>query len=129
MDLSKYYRQNYNKEKSLITITWKPATERMSGITFKAILMEILEFIKVEHPRFYLANTQDFLFTIIPDMQEWSNKKFIDEAHQISVQKMAIVLSSDIFAQVSIEQGLGDDSSGMESAYFSSVKDAEDWLK
>jgi len=129
MDLSEYYQQNYNKEKSLITITWKPATDKMSDTAFKAVLMEILDFIKVERPQFYLANTQHFLFTIIPDLQDWANEHFVHEIHQLGVKKMGLVVSASLFAQVSIEQVLNDDGSGMQSAYFPSVEEAENWLK
>jgi len=129
MDLSEYYKKSYNKEKSLITITWKPATDRMSDTAFKAVLIEILDAIKIERPEFYLANTQHFLFTIIPELQDWANKYFVHEIYQLGVKKMGVVVSADLFAQVSIEQVLSDDGSGMQSAYFPSVEKAENWLK
>lgn len=127
--LSLFYQLSYSKEKSLLQIDWTLNTSEMREQDFKDVLLEILEFIKKERPTWYLANTQDFQFSIVPEVQDWANEVFIPQIVELGVKKMAVILSSDIFAQVSVQQVLDDDRSEMQSAYFDKVDEALKWLR
>lgn len=129
MNISIYHQLEYFPDKSLLTITWTTQTMNMTEDDFKQVLLEILAFIKKNKVEWYLADTQEFKFSIIPEVQDWTNTHFLPQIFELGVKKMAIIVSEDLFSQVSIEQVLEDNQSGMQSAYFKTTDEALQWLK
>jgi hypothetical protein len=78
----------------------------------------------------WVGNTAK-LGAIDPDDQTWINEAWFPQLLVKGVKNMAVVVSEDIFGQMSIEDIMGhiDLSTGFESRYFQDVNEAFDWIE
>ena len=68
-------------------------------------------------------------YTISPDEQEKHNNIILPTFQAIGLEQMAVVVSDDLFAQVSISQLLEDDTTASYlTSYFDDVVSAMAWL-
>lgn len=112
-----------------ICITWLPGTERMSEAEFKASILAEQQAVEQVKPKVILADTLNMRYSIAPHLQEWHNGIIFPAFEKAGLQKLAILVSQDIFAQVSIEQLVDDGASHeLASRYFDSREDALKWL-
>jgi len=118
-----------DEEKSLLEQCWTNQEGNMSVEDYKIDMFNYLKFVEKYNIKNALINTELFGFSITPDIQEWIDKNIAVKANCI-VKKIAFVLPSDIFAQVSIQQTM-DEKEGVKYQnvnYFENINDAEKWI-
>lgn len=75
------------------------------------------------------VDMKDFQFTIIPELQTWSNEKIITEFIKGGIKKIAYLVSTSIFTQISVEQAIDEDKTGeFPYKFFDNEKSAKEWL-
>jgi hypothetical protein len=113
-----------------IAIQWHESSEKMSTDDFRGAIIAEKDAIDTVKPRAVFADTLNMRYTITPELQEWHNTIIFPAFEAAGTQKLGILVSQDLFAQISIEQ-LIDDSSveGLQTKYFSSKESALEWLK
>ena len=113
-----------------IKIKWLQASGRMQDEDFKAAILAEKIVIETAKPKYIFADTLDMKFSIYPDLQEWHNKEIFPVFVKVNLRKLAVLVSSDLFTQVSIDQLIGEGKGGeMVTQYFEDEKKAIEWLK
>ncbi len=101
----------------------------INGIKIKWLQAEKIV-IETAKPKYIFADTLDMKFSIYPDLQEWHNKEIFPVFVKVNLRKLAVLVSSDLFTQVSIDQLIGEGKGGeMVTQYFEDEKKAIEWLK
>jgi hypothetical protein len=127
---SKYVIIDWEPSTSIISYIYTPdADERMTGEDFKANMTVYGSLCQRYQPQRLLIDLRNLRFTITPDLQEWTAKEIAPRT--MSLKRIAILVSNDIFAQMSIEQlmeeeGIADKYSA--PRYFNSEVEAKSWL-
>ncbi len=108
----KVYESTYvtlivNEEAQLLKVIWLPATESMQDEDFRKELTAYAEITEKYRPTKSLVDTKFFLFTVVPETQEWINQNIHQRSLQAGIKKFAYLVSEDLFSQVSIELDFG----------------------
>ena len=77
-----------------------------------------------------MFHSKNFEFTISPEIQKWIDEKIFPRYIKAGVKKFAYIMSSDMVAQLSIEQTMEEQqaSQGFQTNYFDNEADARKWL-
>lgn len=128
---SSFLQINPMPEINGIKIQWLADSEKMSTEDFKKEIEEEKKALERAKPKNILADTLQMGFAIPPDLQEWHNNLIFPIFQSIGLQKLAILVSHDLFVQVSIEQLIDEDksSTALKTKYFDSEENAIHWLK
>jgi hypothetical protein len=131
----KVYESNYltlvvNEQTQLLKVLWAPATEDMQDDEFRKELENYAEVAEKYQPTKSLVDTQNFLFTVVPDTQKWVNENIHQRSLRAGMKKFAYLLSKDTFSQISIEQTMeeGNAQEVFETRYFADETEALTWL-
>lgn len=116
-------------DNSLIIQVWNNDNMDMTEDDFKEIMIEYVELIVKNKIKKALVNAQKMNYSIVPELQDWINKEVAPYALPYT-QKVAFVMPSDFFTQVSIQQSMEDAKNVNEhnTQYFESIEDAKTWL-
>ena len=113
-----------------IKIKWQEASERMTNEQFKKEILGEIKAIETAKPKCIFADTLDMRFTINIVLQEWHNAEVFPVFLSVGVRKLAVLVSTDIFAQVAIQQLVEDGSDNkLITNYFETEAAALKWLK
>lgn len=129
-----FLNASFNKEESLLSITWLPSTYEMSGENFKSVFMQIAEFIEKNKVNYWMGYTKDFAFIVPPDLQEWAAQDFNQKVIKAGLQKMAMIVPADIIATVGVKQSIEEmekhqeQEETIETRYFDNPAQAKKWL-
>lgn len=132
--MEKVYESPYcliwaDKERCLIETVRTPDTEVISEEEYKADVLEWSRIVQEYCPKFQLVDERNFHFVLEPSLQQWLNVSLVGPAIRAGMQKVAFVVTSDIFAQISIEQAMEEASgSPLEIRYFEDYDEARNWL-
>ncbi|WP_338765600.1 hypothetical protein WAF17_01980 [Bernardetia sp. ABR2-2B] len=120
---------SYSPETEILELEWLAKTSEMTDKEFQEqVLLENKMLLK-HKPKKILAKTLQMEYTISPDEQEKHNDIILPTFKAIGLEKLAIVVSHDLFTQVSISQILDDDTTaGYQSNYFEDITSATAWL-
>jgi len=121
----------YDEENSILENSWFDS-HMMSAEEYKNELIKHTDFAVEYRPTNFLVNSPDFAFSVDPEIQEWIIKHIFPRSMHPSSKKMAIIVSKDIFAHVSIEQTIDDASDALgkiNTRYFDDVEEAMKWFK
>lgn len=97
-------------------------SDQMSVETYKKEILHQAEYIRKHGVKGVLIDTSNFLFTITPELQEWTASHIIPLVATSNVRKNAFLTSPDLFTQLSIEQTMdevADEDSPIKAQYFS----------
>ncbi len=120
---------SYFSETELLELEWLAATSDMTDKEFQEQVSMENEVLLKYKPKKILAKTLEMEYTIAPEEQEKHNKIILPAFKAIGLQKLAIVVSYDIFTQVSISQIIDDDiTAGYKTNYFDDTNSAMAWL-
>lgn len=124
---------NYDNNQALLTLQWTLNTSSMSPEKFQDLMFEIAHLIGELGAKFFLADSTNFDFVIIPEMQHWVSGGFNDRMGLTGLKKMALVLPQEVFAQVSIVQTIeeiadNDPTDNFEILHTDSLFKAKKWL-
>lgn len=123
-----YAEIHYFPEKELIEQRFLPATINMKIDDFKQEMETFAAYCIKNKVPFHLIDTKQLAFTIEPKVQEWMNTEIFPRFEGIS-KKVAFLIPSDLFAQVSIEQTMSEEESKKyQSAFFDEKTEALKWL-
>lgn len=128
---NKFLTINFDENLSLIDFRWNKKTEDATDSDFKNWNNNIAEQIKKHKPSFVLSDNTNYLFPIIPILQEWSVENVFIPMTKAGVTKLAMILSPEIIAQMSLEQFSREAKMAncdFETKYFIKEKEARAWL-
>lgn len=126
---SEFLRLDFFKENQLIEMNWLVGTETMLKEGYKQEFMNYLDLVLDLHPQKIIADTQNMMFPISVELQEWTNKVVFPPVLKMGLNKAAFVISSDIMNHLSIEQTM-EEVEGMKflTRYFDNKADAKEWI-
>ena len=118
----------YDKAQDLIEYCYKPNKGMLDDVYIKS-MTKYGEATELYKPSKLLVNTVNSLYTIPPELQEWTAKEIAPKT--VCLKQLAFLLPKDIFSQVALEQmldekGISDVYSGIR--YFEDLGEAEKWL-
>jgi len=123
---SEYQNIIFDEKNHFLEIFWGKTD--FSEQTYKDEVIWQLDFILRYKPKSLLIDTQKFFFTISPDVQDWSNREVLPKVLATDVKRIALLISSDLFAQVSIEQQMEDNPEALNLIrYFENYEQARRW--
>ncbi len=109
--------------------TWLPATEDFDDATFQAEASQQTKAALAHRPKAFLSDARDFLFPIHPDLRAWISDHIFRDMRTAGVEKLALLISSDVITQLGIEQLVDDDPvKGFMTQYFDDKDKAEAWI-
>ncbi len=124
-----YKDVSFDSDNQLMIVSWNGATANMEVAEFKNESFEVIDVLKKYKPKRLIVDTQNMQFPLTPELQEWSNKEIIEQFIKQGTQKIATVVSKDLFTQVSIEQAIEDNENPVfPETPFTSVEDAKKWI-
>ncbi len=121
-----YWVFSYDESLKILKTTWKGLD--LDEHIFKEKMQSIAAVVPTHPVAAFLANTLQFNFGISPDLQEWHNDLLFPVFEKAGLKKMAIIVSKDIFSQVSIEQAYDVNTFGFVTQYFETEQEATQWL-
>lgn len=119
---------DYEESNSLLVSTFTEKTVHWNKETYQKEALESVGFAEKYKPKYHIIDTRKFMFTITPELQNWVNQKIMPIYKENGLYKSAIVVSENIFSQVSIEQTIEDMENPAEIHYFDSIEDARKWV-
>jgi len=119
---------SYDREKEFQHQIWKHSED----ITEDEVKHEVnlnAQGTIIHGAKLLLSDTRNFTFTISPELQNWMIDNFFKLIIKAGVKKYAILVSSDLFSQVSIEQTVDENKdNSVITRYFDSEDEAKKWL-
>lgn len=118
-----------SEQNGIMSFTWLPESEHLDDEKIRQEFKKEVEFCGLKKPKGLLIDTRDFGYIIGPDLQVWTDKNIFPAYKEAGVEKIAILVSSDVFASASVEQTMSEDeASTFESRYFEDEGEAQKWL-
>ncbi len=126
---SDYSIFEYDKENSIFSHIFKAGSEDLNTEKFKKEMLTYLEFFEKYKPKKALVNNQEMKYIIVPELQEWHAQNIFPRCIQAGVEMAAMVETSDIFAQVAMEQLMEEETTGgFAVRFFDDADKAKNWL-
>lgn len=127
---SKYETVYYKEELQQFEAIWYETSEKMKDEDYRNELKIQFEFLKKTKIKRVLFHTLDFKFIILPETQVWNNDLLTSTFKEIGVEKVALVVSPDIFTKVALEQTMNEKKDvTFETKYFETEEEARGWLE
>lgn len=118
----------YEAEDDIIVADWKTATSNMQPQGFRASIRMLWAALAEYKPQGMIGETRRFYFTIDPEDQRWYADNIGDQVGR-HTPKVAMIVSSEMIAQMSIEQTIEEDTtSGFTTRYFDNFDEARVWI-
>ncbi|WP_338760721.1 hypothetical protein WAF17_14120 [Bernardetia sp. ABR2-2B] len=126
---SDYLQIDSSDEQKLLELTWLPTTADMTSEEYKNEHVELLKFMLEQKTEKVLGNIKELGFVVSPEVQEWMNINIFAPAMEVGFDKLAVVMSSEFLAQLSIEQAMEEEvGQQITTKYFDNVKEAKEWI-
>jgi hypothetical protein len=125
---SKFISIFYHAESAIVEGIWKESTQNIEDSEFKVDMNEWLNAVKTYQPVNVLANTREYYHSISPKLQLWINENILAHYRDAGVKKLGFVVTSDLFAQISIEQTIEEQEQPFAVQYFENGENAKVWL-
>jgi hypothetical protein len=120
---------NFYPEYDLIEHKWYPNSSEMSEDEFKKEMLVLADVFKQKKPKRVFVNHADFEFIVVPQVQKWVDEHVNWLLVQAGTQKVAFLVSPDIFTRLSVEQTLSEvRSQNLQTKFFEDYQKAMDWL-
>ncbi len=114
----------YNEELNTVCPVWKEAP---TSEEFRLGMNKVIEAMK-EYNTGILKSDTAKIGAMDPEDGTWSATDWLDRAVKVGYRKFAVIISPDIFAQMSVEDTLNQ-VNGVEIKYFPSDAEATAWIK
>ncbi len=117
-------------DNSIFIQSFSEKTEDWEDEEYKEEFKIYASLIEKYKPLYILVDTRKFLFSVIPELQEWQIKVIRPSFINVGVKKAAMLMSEDFFSQISIEQTLEEDEENhtWQTQFFENKNDAMEWL-
>ena len=130
VEQTSFFILSYFSKTELLELEWLEKTSTLTPKNFQEQVRLENEVLLKYKPKKLLAKTLDMDYTISPDEQEKHNEIILPTFKTIGLEKLAIVVSKDLFTQVSISQIIDDDSTDeYQTQYFDDTTSAITWLE
>lgn len=120
---------SFMEEVGLLQKSWTTESDQMNEDTFQSEVTTIAEMIELQKPVGVCDDTTNFLYAITPELQTWVSEAIFPRFIAAGVKKYAIIVSSEMIAQLSVEQTMEEGNAAFQVAYFDHVEKAMEWLK
>lgn len=119
-----------HERNSIFKQTWYSQSANMTDEYYRELALIVVdELRKLDIAKYHLVNTSNFIFPIIPETQKWLANILFPTIAERKGEKMAVIISSDIFAQVSIEQIERENKDAIiKIKYFDNEENALNWF-
>ena len=119
-----YLRVQYNQHTDSVEVTWKtpPTSEE-----FRTGMNQAIDSME-KHQTGSLLSDTTHLGALSEADQQWSYTDWLQRALATGYQRFAVVVSSDIFAQMSVEDTLSQ-VQGVTIQYFDTFAEGQEWLQ
>lgn len=127
----KYADLFFNPENSVIEEIWKAETVDMSDEEYKAYQSDKVVKTREVMPKLFLCNTHNFLYTMVPAMQEWTDEHLNKFWAEIGLEKFAMIMSKSFIEQMALEQTMSErepEDLGYSFRFFDSADLGMKWL-
>ncbi|MDD4964241.1 MAG: hypothetical protein PHI11_10030 [Gallionella sp.] len=125
---SRYLHITYFAGQQLLEATWLSETKRMDTEECKQEFLMYLDAVRKQRPKGIVVDTQNMLFTLCPNVQDWINQTIFPPLLRVGVNKTAFVTSNDFFAQLSTKQVLMEMEGLKRIEYFNNKDAARKWV-
>lgn len=126
---SKYLQLEFYDEHSCIEMNWLPATAKMNEDDYKQEMLNYLENIRHYLPTKVIVDSRNSFYPLHPALQEWMDTTIFPPSLEIGLNKAAIVESTDMIHQLSVEQVMEEKNSSLfMTRYFKTKEEAKEWL-
>lgn len=113
-----------------IIMRWSEKTHFLKPEQYKSIIKTWIENIENQNAKLLMINTETHTFNISLELQQWFAEEILPEYERLGINKLAFVVSHDIFTQASIEQAMDEaQQQSYQSQYFDKETDAVEWLQ
>lgn len=120
---------NYYPNNSIFACIWQN-TDEMKDDDYKNGLRKQVELVEKYKVKKELFDTTNFTFPITPDLQEWTDNEIYTKKHELGVKQFALVVTSEMLAQLSLEQALEEGKAHLfNPKFFDSRDEALQFLK
>lgn len=124
-----FQKIDFDVTNAVLKQTWLSSTSKMTVDEYQVEQLKMLNLVKDNKAKALLANTKNFDFTIDPDMQLWTSETINEGMFKAGIKKVAFIVTSDIFSQVSIEQTQDENPDDcFELQYFEDAEEGFNWL-
>lgn len=111
-------------------VQWFPATRNMSNNAYKETCVRQLDAMKEYGVTSIFIDGRSFLYVITPKMQKWVDENIASGMVECGIKKMGILVPEEVFANIGVEQLLGEGNAAlMRQELFSEKTLAINWLK
>lgn len=92
-------------------------------------LITYIDLVKKYEPQSIYADTREFYFTIVPEVQKFTNNNILSLYEKVGLRKHAVLVSKDIFTAVSVEMTMEErPDAAYQNRYFDNPEELEKWL-
>lgn len=121
-------------ETSLIYLEWFPQSAELSEEAYKVILLQLSNYILNEGIQYWLGDTQNFAFSISPELQKWTRDTCTPRLVKAGLKKMALVIPKEFASNLAVQQTVEEmemfvNTKVFSTRYFDKLEDAQKWLK
>lgn len=127
---NEFFKNEADAEDRVIISSVKSESKNMEDARYREEILELCRHLEEHKPKGVVGNMKEMFFTITPDTQEWLNESLFGTYFKIGLKRLALIVSEELFAAVSIEQTV-DESEKLpfEVKYFESVEEGMAWVK
>jgi len=125
-----YQTITYEHELSCLENIWALKTEDISDDGFRSEIIKFRDCIEQYKPKYLIGNVNELRFGISPDFQNWIVENLFAKIVEWGVKKYAVLVSTDILTQLSVEQTIEEEKTGaFATRYFDNRQTAVEWIK
>ena len=126
---SKYWAISFEDSDKILVPRWNKESAALTDDLYKVEMTKYTELVEQHRPEKALIDCMNFYFAIVPELQEWINSEMFPRIIAVGVNKIAILMPSEIITQLSLEQVM-DEANGAQftTDYFSDEAAARKWL-
>lgn len=126
---SEFQKIYFLEQDKIFEVSWTN-TAIMSDEVYRQELKKQLACYQSYEGKGTLLNTSNFEFVISNETQEWTGQYIFPKASEAGVQYVAVLVTQEFFAQLSIELNMDEDSNQLfTTKYFDATEEAKKWLK
>ena len=128
---SKYWHFGCSKEQHLMWYEWFDTSIDMTDEEYKEEMSANAAQCTIQKLPLALVDLRKFKFMITPEVQTWTDQIIFPQFIASGLKRIAFVVSSDLFAQVSLQQMMDEKIAKEQfaSKYFETKEDATQWLQ
>jgi len=114
--------------RKIMKTQWLENSENITEDELKTSITKAGELVEQFKPYFQLADNTNQKFTFNVDIQEWVAHHVAAPCIKVGVKKIAILMPSDLLAELSTEQAAEENKLPIEISYFKAEQEALKWF-